>query len=116
MHLEQGIAKLSGQAACCRQQHPTRRAEQAGGGGRGAGRARAAGHAGRCRGAGCARENVTVEAGKTYRLRVINVGSLTYQVRARRGRHAAGHSPCERLFTASAEVICGMLALPWTCL
>ena len=32
-------------------------------------------------GAGCARYNMTVEAGKTYRLRVINTGSLVYQVR-----------------------------------
>ena len=31
---------------------------------------------------GCSRENVTVEAGKVYRLRIINTGSLTYQVRS----------------------------------
>ncbi len=30
--------------------------------------------------AGCSHENITVEAGKTYLLRIINSASLTYQV------------------------------------
>jgi len=51
---------------------------------------------------------VTVEAGKTYRLRVINVGSLTYQARpAAPASRAAGHAPCRGRFTARAEAICG---------
>ncbi len=78
----QALVEPCRQAGCCHpQQHAGGRSGRAE---RAAGRARAAGHAGRGRGAGCARENVTVEAGKTYRLRVINVGSLTYQARPAR--------------------------------
>jgi FtsP/CotA-like multicopper oxidase with cupredoxin domain len=66
--------------------------------------------------AGCARYNMTVEAGKTYRVRMINAGSLAFLSVCFAGHNvsvvAADAYPIDPLQAACVDINLGQRCLP----